>query len=330
MDPRATLVTTRHEFLRAVRAFFEESGFLETVTPTLVTNPGLEPHLLPFETTFVPQMRAGTTRAYYLPTSPEYHLKKVLSWGIPRVFEIAKSFRNGEESARHEPEFLMLEWYRHPGSYQEIATDFSRLLTQLGKRWAPSAPWNQTQHLSVCDAFRDYAGLDLEGALLGTRPSLVEQARKAGLHSVLASDSFEDAFHKILLEKIEARLGWEGPLFLWDYPASLCALARLKPGAPHLCERFEVYWKGIELANAFGELTDAAEQRRRCESDRKERLRLYGSSPALDEEFLKALEDLGELAGGIAVGLDRLLQCLLGASDLQSVLLFPKTKDCVE
>jgi lysyl-tRNA synthetase class 2 len=328
MDPRATLATTRHEFLRAVREHFENQGFIETITPTLVPNPGLEPHLLPFETNYSPQMRSGPVRPYYLPTSPEYHLKKVLSWGLPKIFEIAKSFRNGEESARHEPEFLMLEWYRHPGSYQEIATDFAALLANLGRRWAPQEPWARPQHLSVCDALRDYAGLDLEGALLGSKPSLVAQARSAGIASVAEGDSFEDAFHKILIERVEAKLGWEGPLFLWDYPASLCALAQLKPGAPHLCERFEVYWKGVELANAFGELTDAQEQRLRCEADRAERQRLYGRSPPLDEEFLQALSKLGP-AGGIAVGLDRLLQCLLGAPTLQSVLLFPKFHDSV-
>lgn len=323
--PLATKIQRLKERARIfaeVRRFFETRDFLELHTPQLVDNPGLEPHLIPFETHYVPQMGGGNPRAYYLPTSPEYHLKKALAWGVPRLFEIARSFRNGERSARHEPEFHMLEWYRHPGGYLEIAADFKALLAHLGAIWGPTEPWGQAQDLTVAEALRVHAGLDLMAALSGGA-SLTKQARDLGFGSVNAGDDFETTFHKVLLEAVEPKLGFEGPCFLWDYPASMCALARVKPENPLLCERFEVYWRGIELANAFGELTDPIEQRRRNLEDQQKRLELYGRTPPLDEAFLKALGDLKHPAGGIAVGLDRLVQVLLGAPTLQDVVAFP-------
>ncbi|MBS1983708.1 MAG: EF-P lysine aminoacylase GenX [Bdellovibrionales bacterium] len=323
MSDKVEILKKRHEAFRAVRRFFETRNFIEVHTPTLVINPGLEPQLLPFETQFEPAMGGGRRRTFYLPTSPEYHLKKALALGLPRVFEIAKSFRNGEISRTHEPEFHMLEWYRHPGSYHDIAQDFRELLAELGAQFAPAAPWALAQNLSVHEAFQKYCGLDLEGALLGTSPSLTAQAVRAGFASVHADDDFDTCFHKLIVEQIERKLGHEGPLFLWNYPASLSALSRPCPNKPHLCERFEVYWRGLELANAFGELTDAAEQRRRCLTDIETRTQIYGKSPPLDESFLQALEQLSHPAGGIAVGLDRLIQSLLGLPSVQEVIAFP-------
>ena len=313
----------RHEAFKAVRAFFDARDFIEVHTPQLVPNPGLEPHLQPFETQFVPDMGGGKARTLYLPTSPEYHLKKALALGLPRVFEVARSFRNGEIAREHEPEFFMLEWYRHPGGYDDIANDFKELMKELGRMFAPGEPWDQPKDITVAEAFRVYANVDLEGALSGRAPSLTEQAMRAGVESVSADDDFETCFHKTLLERIERKLGYDGPLFLWDYPASMAALARVKPGQTLFCERFEVYWKGLELANAFGELTDHVEQRQRCLADQAERLRLYGRTPPIDEEFIEALQRLQGPAGGIAVGLDRLIQALLGLGSLQQVIAFP-------
>ncbi len=313
----------RARILREVRSFFVERDFVEVETPLLVPNPGLEPYLVPFETTWEPGMGGGKARTYYLPTSPEYHLKKALALGLPRVFEISRSFRNGEKSRSHEPEFSMLEWYRHPGGYAEIADDFASLLARLGAEFAPAAPWKRRQDLSVCEAFRSLAGIDLEAVLKGEGESLASRARAQGFASVQADDDFETAFHKVMLDAIEAKLGFEGPLFLWDYPSSMCALARLKPEKPYLCERFEVYFRGVELANCFGELTDPVEQRVRCEADRGTRMKLYGKTPPIDEEFLSALAKLDQPAGGIAVGLDRVVQLLIGAERIQDVIAFP-------
>jgi lysyl-tRNA synthetase class 2 len=313
----------RHRVFKFVRDFFDTRDFVEVHTPLLVPNPGLEPHLVPFETRFEPQMGGGKAATFYLPTSPEYHLKKALALDLPRIFEITRSFRNGELSERHEPEFFMLEWYRSPGHYRDIADDAAELVAQLGKRWSPAEPWGTRQDITVCEAFKKYCGLDLQGALDGSAPSLNAQARNANFESVRADDDFDTSFQKLMVERIEPKLGFNGPEFLWDYPASQCALARLKPENPVLCERFELYWRGIELANVFGELTDPVEQRRRCIVDQNERLRLYGKTPPLDEEFLSALEKLKGPVGGAAMGLDRLLQCLLGAQTVQEVIAFP-------
>ena len=324
MKDKVQLLKTRHSLFKALRSFFDTQGFIEVHTPLLVVNPGLEPQLLPFATRFESQFTKLEGRDYYLPTSPEYHLKKALALGLDKIFEITKSFRNGELGTEHEPEFFMLEWYRNPGSYQDIARDFERLMKDLGETFSSEATaWSQAQHMTVSEAFQRFCKIPLEECLRAGPLELTRRARALGYESIQVSDDFDTCFGKLIVERIEPNLGLEGPLFLWDYPASQCALARLKPDNRLLCERFEVYWRGIELANAFGELTDAAEQRRRCMIDQEERRRLYGKTPPLDEAFLSALERLKGPVGGIAVGVDRLIQCLLGAASLQDVVAFP-------
>ncbi len=327
MNPKAELVRVRHQYLQSVRQFFSQRDFLELVTPTLVSNPGLEVYLEPFQTDYVPSMVKGQKKTFYLPTSPEYHLKKILALGCPKIFEIAKSFRNGESSAEHEPEFLMLEWYRCPGSYKDIANDFELLLKDLANAFsAEAALWSKVDHITVAEAFLKYAEISLDDILCG-KQSLEKQCESKYPNLFSHSDDFETLFNKILVTYVEPKLGQQGPTFLWDYPASMCALAQVKPQNALYCERFEVYWRGIELANAFGELTDEVEQRRRCLADIEIRKQKYGFSPPLDESFLQALGQLKHPAGGVAVGLDRLLQCLLGKKTLQDVLLFPKKFD---
>ena len=291
----------------------------------MVKNPGLEPHLLYFETQFNPSMGGGQKETWFLPTSPEYHLKKALAWGLPKIFEICKSFRNGEKSEEHEPEFLMLEWYRSPGDYQQIARDTEELILALGQHFHPSKSWGPAKHITVAEAFHKFCNLNLDEALRPGGRSLTQQARAAGYKSIGTIDTFEDAFNKLLVEYIEPQLGNHGPEFLWDYPAAFAALSRPHPERPHYCERFEVYVDGIELANAFGELMDPAALRGVCLKDQAQRMRLYGKSPPLDEEFLDAVAaSPHKNVGGIALGLDRLIQVLIDADTLQDAMLFPK------
>lgn len=314
---------TRDRIFQNIRCYFHQLGFIEVHTPLLVKNPGLEPHLRYFQTEFIPEMGGGKKETYYLPTSPEYHLKKALALGLDKIFEITKSFRNGEKSARHEPEFFMLEWYRSPGQLQDIQDDFGQILSGLGQQFSPGKPWQQSQSLSVHEAFVKFAEIDLEGALNGKNKGLFEQGRDLGIVSLFPDDDFETLFHKIMIEKIEPFLGFEGPLFLHSYPASMCALAKISSSNPLFCERFEVYWEGIELANAFGELTDPVEQKKRCEADIAYRMQHFGSSPPMDDEFIQALGKIQSPAAGIAVGLDRLVACLLGVRDIRDVIAFP-------
>ena len=301
----AETLKLKHRFISQLRSWFDAQAFIEIQTPLLVKNPGLEPFLHYFETEFVPQMGGGNRTKLYLPTSPEYHLKKALALGLDKVFEITKSFRNGEKSKLHEPEFLMLEWYRHPGTYKDIAEDFFQLCKTLAKNFSAEFQlWNKKTDLSVEEAFERFASLDLK--------KLSESAE------------YEERFHFEMVSKIEPALkNVEGLVYLWDYPSTFAALSQKKEQDPFYAERFEVYFKGIELANAFGELTDPAEQRSRCLEDIAKRQELYGVSPDLDEEFLGALGKLKLGAGGIAVGLERLFQTMIGKESLQEVIAFP-------
>jgi elongation factor P--(R)-beta-lysine ligase len=289
-----------------------------------VSNPGLEAHLEYFKTEFAPSMATGARETLYLPTSPEYHLKKALASGLPCIFEITRSFRNGELSRRHQPEFTMLEWYRHPGNYRDIARDVEELCAFLAEIFARDAnAWKHPRHFKVCDAFEEFCGIAMELVLRnGEQESLARRLREAGHRDISENASFEDAFHWAVLSILEPRFQDMDLVFLWDYPLEMAALARRRRDRPYLCERFEFYFRGVELGNAFGELTNAEEQRRRCEADKERRKTLYGESPPLDEDLFVALAQLEE-AGGIAVGLDRMLQCLVGATELSQVLSFP-------
>lgn len=271
-------------------------------------------------------MNKEDKRKYYLPTSPEYHLKKALSTGLPRVFELARSFRNGELSKRHQPEFTMLEWYRQPATYKEIAQDTIQLFEFLAADFAthPSY-WRDVKHFSVLEAFEEFCGIALELILRnGEQKSFARRAREAGFKHIEADAAFEDVFNFLIVDVIEKKLGEFNVSFLWDYPLELAALSRRKKDKPFLCERFEVYFKGVELANAFGELTDSKEQRRRCLKDQKTREELYSTeAPPLDEELFIALDQI-DSASGIALGVDRLLQCLSGAKEIKDIMGFPK------
>jgi len=318
----------RHEFLKSIRNFFDAKGFVEIDTPILVPNPGLEPNLEYFSTTFKPQMNDTQQRTLFLATSPEYHLKKALASGLDKIFEITSSFRNGEISPKHEPEFLMLEWYRHPGNYMDIARDGHDLFHSLAKQFSKSPEdWASPETISVCEAFQEFAAIDLE-SLLSENPAdlgqlnlpLAKVARAAG-HTEISEDwSFDDAFNALIVSKIEPALSKKKLVLLQDYPSSQAALSRPKSSKPYLCERFEIYFEGVELANAFGELTDSAEQRRRCLEDINKRKALYPNDPTpeVDESFLTALDHLDQ-AGGIALGIERLMMCMIGSQDLGDV-----------
>jgi lysyl-tRNA synthetase class 2 len=301
------LLQKRAQFRTLIREFFSTQGFCEVVTPLLVSNPGLEPNILYFETEFAPLMGRGKKQKLYLPTSPEYHLKKVLSWGAPKVFELTRAFRNGEWGKEHFPEFEMLEWYRQPGSYEEIAKDVEELLKKIWdtfqKNQANLSELGEIKHYQVKDLFFKHAQINLDHPLES------------------------DEFHQIFVEKIDPILEKENLVFLWNFPASLRALSKLDEKDPRYCKRFEVYWRGIELGNAFDELIDVQELRKVCESDRQKRLEKYAKSPDLDEAFIEAHHHLEKNMGGIAMGIDRLFQWAVGADNLSEVLLFEKLQD---
>lgn len=330
---RRAALAQRQAMLAAVRAFFAARDFAEVETPCLQVSPGLEPYLRTFATTL--EGPTGEATVLHLHTSPEFAMKKLLVAGVPRLYQLARVFRNGERSPTHHPEFTMLEWYRAGADLTELMDDTEALVRTAARaagaerlvhgRHAcdPFAPWHR---LSVAEAFATYAGLDI----LATAPDplapdarlLKAEAARIGV-STTAYDRWDDVFFKILLDRIEPHLGIGVPTILHSYPLSMAALARRSPADPRVAERFEAYAAGIELANAFGELTDAAEQRRRFAADAALKYALTGETAAIDEDFLAALDYGLPDSAGIALGFDRLVMLATGAATIDAVLWAP-------
>lgn len=322
----------RQAILGAVRQFFAERDFVEVETPTLQVSPGLEPHLQAFETALL--RPDGSALQRFLHTSPEFACKKLLAAGEARLFTLPRVFRNGERAATHHPEFTLLEWYRAEPEMERLFEDCEGLLRATAKAagvkllyWQGQAvdPFQAFDRLTVGEAFQRYADIDLFASLADPAAPdaavLRRAARDQGIR-VADDDSWADLVTKIMLDRIEPRLGFGRPTFLTDYPIALAALARPKQAAPHLAERFEIYVAGLELANAFGELTDPIEQRRRFRADMDLKQQLYGLRYPIDEDFLAALAAMPP-ACGIALGIDRLVMLLTAASHIEEVLWAP-------
>ena len=330
MDRRET-ARARARLQAEVRAFLAGRGYEEVETPCLVPAPGMEPHLDAFHAPFVPE-GGGPARPLWLHTSPEYAMKRLLAEGFPRIFQLARVFRNGEVSATHNPEFTMLEFYRAGTDAEGIMQDLEALLERCaralcgGARVAAAAgPLDLAApypRVPVAELFARHVGVDLP-ACGGEAAALRAALAARGLDAGRPDDSFDDLFFRAFLERIEPALAAAGrPVYAVDWPASMAALARLKRSDLRVAERFELYAGGLELANGFSELTDAAEQRRRLSGERALRARLGRPLYPLDEPFLEAVGRMPE-AGGVAVGLDRVLMLLTAARSIEDVLLFP-------
>jgi lysyl-tRNA synthetase class 2 len=305
----------------AMRQWFAAEGFVEVETPSLQVAPGAEVHLTGFVTDW--ELPDGEKRERWLHSSPELAMKKLLAGGLERLFQFARVFRNAEGSALHHPEFTMLEWYRAGAGYETIMEDCASLLRLTGAselRWQDKVcdPNAAPERVTVADAFQRHAGVDLF-ATIGNAEKL---ARASGI-AMHAGDSWDDVFFRIMFEKIEPHLGMGNPTVLCEYPISMAALARAKPGDPRVAERFELYCCGVELANAFGELTDPAIQRARLQADMDEKERLYGVRWPVDQDFLAALEHGLPSCSGIALGFDRLVMLATGAAHIEDVMWLP-------
>lgn len=320
----------RGRILANIRAWFASEGFIEVDCGALQVSPGNETHLHAFEATLVNP--DGTRHARYLHTSPEFACKKLLAAGETRIFSLVHCFRNRERTALHAPEFTMLEWYRANEPYERIIADTVELLrlaaratgTPLTWRGKVCDPLGEPEHLSVAEAFARHAGIDLLATLKprgSDREALANQARAQGI-AFAQDDSWSDIFSRILVERVEPKLGQGRPTVLFEYPAVEAALARVSPRDPRIAERFELYASGVELANGFGELTDPDEQRRRFEADMALKQKLYGERYPIDETFLAALQQMPE-ASGVALGLDRLVMLATGATHINQVIWTP-------
>ncbi|HEY1506704.1 MAG TPA: EF-P lysine aminoacylase EpmA [Stellaceae bacterium] len=314
----------RGRVLKAMREVFASRGFAEVETPALQVSPGLEPHLKAFTTLLERPGEEAAPR--FLHTSPEFAMKKLLVAGMPRIFQLTHCFRNAERGATHSPEFSMLEWYRAGAGYLDLVADCeallraagARLMTWRGRVCDPHAAW---ERVTVAEAFGRHCGIDIL-TTVENRDALAAAARPLGI-APHHGDSWEDLFFRIFLAAVEPKLGIGAPTVLYDYPITMAALARPKASDPALCERFELYVCGLELANAFGELTDPVEQRRRFEADQAKKRALYGETYPIDEDFLAALVHGMPESAGIALGFDRLVMLASGATHIDDVLWAP-------
>jgi lysyl-tRNA synthetase class 2 len=329
---RRGFLLARGRIRSAVRGWFEARAFVEVESAALQVSPGNEAHLHAFATEAVGP--DGARAPLYLHTSPEFACKKLLAAGETRIFDLAKVWRNRERGPLHHPEFTMLEWYRAGEPYETLMDDCAALLAlaaeaagtrRLTWRGREADPFAAPERVTVAQAFDRFAGIDLlatvavDGAT--DRDALAAAAKTAGIR-VADDDTWADVFSRVLVEKIEPNLGMGRPTILCEYPVAEAALARPKPGDPRVAERFELYACGVELANAFGELTDAGEQRRRFEAEMAEKARVYGERYPIDEDFLAALEIMPE-ACGAALGFDRLVMLAVGAQRIEQVLWVP-------
>ena len=293
---RKSYLLLREKILRNIREFFVNRDYLEVETPQLITAPAPETHI-----------ESIAVNDRYLQTSPELCMKRLLAHGFPRIFQIARCFRDGERGTLHLPEFTLLEWYRTGIDYRDLMEECEELFLFLSKGLGLGArlscrgleidleaPW---ERISVRTAFERYATVSLDQALR------------------------DNQFDQTLVTEIEPRLGMKTPTFLHDYPASLAALARLKPTSPSVAERFEIYVGGIELANGFSELNDVHEQRLRFEKELEQRALAGKCVSPMPERFLRELASMPE-AAGIALGVDRLVMILGDAGTIDEVVAF--------
>lgn len=329
---RRPCLMARNRIVARMRRLFDERGFIEVETATLQVSPGNETHLHAFSTGLV--RPDGSTEPLYLHTSPEFACKKLLAAGERRIFSLARAYRNRERGPLHHPEFTLLEWYRAEETYEALMADCADLLAAAAEaadtrtltfRGRVADPFAVPERITLAEAFSRFAGIDLLGTLdrsgATDRDRLAAGARQAGIRTA-ADDTWSDVFSRILVDRVEPRLGLGRATILYEYPAPEAALARPKASDGRVAERFELYACGVELANAFGELTDADEQRRRFESAMTEKMRVYGETYPLDEDFLAALA-LMPKASGAALGLDRLVMLATGASRIDQVLWAP-------
>ncbi|MCB9991818.1 MAG: EF-P lysine aminoacylase GenX [Rhodospirillales bacterium] len=312
--------------IKAIRTYFDEQSFAEVETPILQVCPTVDTHIHGFATD-LKGVDLQYERTLYLHTSPEFAMKKLMVAGMTQLYQICHVFRNCEGSRLHSPEFTMIEWYRAGADYNDIMEDCVGLLracadklgiTHYRHRDAKCDPYAEWQKLSVTQAFADYADIDLCAYLEDT--AAFSAAIEAKGIRVADDDRWDDLFFRVMAEKIEPYLGMDVPTFLYDYPVCMASLSRRKKTDPRFAERFELYVCGIELANAFSELTDPAEQEKRFHEDLATKKALYGETYPVDEDFLAALRHGLPESGGIALGIDRLVMLATGVDDIEQIL----------
>ena len=329
---RRPFLAARAKIVRDLRDWFADEGFIEVETSVLQVSPGNETHLHAPRTELMTAQGEQITR--YLRTSPEFAAKKLLAAGEEKIVEFARVFRDRERGDLHLPEFTMLEWYRCGAGYDDVMADCVVIIAKAAQaantrqftfRGKMADPFLEPELLSVGNAFARDAGIDLLATIhdgRGDRAALASAARNKV--RISEDDDWSDIFSKVLVEHIEPKLGQGHLTVLYDYPAPEAALARVSLDDPRTAERFEVYACGVELANGFGELTNADEQRDRFEASMDEKQKRYGERYPIDEDFIAAVGVMPE-ASGVALGFDRLVMLAAGATKIDQVVWTPPT-----
>ena len=320
-QPTVTLevLKLRARLLERIRAFFSERGVLEVETPVLSTAAVTDPMLASMATRYTgPRFPRG--QAFYLHTSPEFPMKRLLAAGSGSIYQICKVFRDGEAGRLHNPEFTMLEWYRVGFDYQRLMDETDELVMRL---LAPTLSLDAPERLSYRETFRRHAGLDPHTAT-STDFATVAKAHKIGVPPELLTQNDLAVWRDLLLTHVvEPMLGQGRLTFIYDYPAAQASLARIQPGDPPVAARFELYLNGIELANGFHELADADEQRTRFERQLHTRAASGQPLVPMDERLLAALAQGLPDCAGVALGFDRLVMLAAGARTIAEVIAFP-------
>jgi len=309
-------LATRAMLLATARRHFADRGVLEVETPAWSQAGVTDVHIESLTAS-----AGGLGLRGYLSTSPEFAMKRLLAAGSGDIYQICRAFRDGERGRFHNPEFTLIEWYRIGFDIDLLMSDVETLLgAMLAPQRAP-APWPPAVRLSYREALRRYAGVDAsEDSIADFRSALAER----GITIPEGLGDVRDAWLDLLMSTVVGpQLGHGALCFIHSYPASQAALARLRPTEPDTAERFEAYFEGVELANGFRELADAAEQRRRFEGDRAARRRLGRDAPPIDENLLAALEAGLPDCSGVALGFDRVVMLATGARSIDEVIAFP-------
>ncbi|MEK7065319.1 MAG: EF-P lysine aminoacylase EpmA [Patescibacteria group bacterium] len=318
----------RFEVIKLLREFFWSQGFTEVDTPNIVRHPGQEPYLSPMKINIHDE--TGKEFAGYLHTSPEYTMKKMLAAGWDKIFSVCKCYRDYESfGGTHEPEFLMIEWYRAGEDFFALMNDVESAFNFLIQRLSQNFQFSifnfqsisnfQFKKFSMRELWKRFVSVDLDEYL--TSKKMFGLCVKKG-YNVKEDESYEDLFYRIFLNEIEPKLKDMGGVIVHHYPAQMAALSRLSPTDPRYAERFEVYINGLELANAFSELTDADEQLKRLKEEQALRQKLGKDVYDIDTEFISALKTMPPSAG-IALGIDRLVMVLGGCEKIENVITLP-------
>lgn len=293
--------------LKYLRDFFNKRDFLEVMTPPMVQNPGMEVHIHPFKVSSA-HLEKGTD--LYLQTSPEFAMKELLSEGFEKIYNISYCFRDEPVSETHRPQFLMLEWYRANENYQKIKLDCKELISNL-----PENAFSKLDEVTVSELFQEYCKFEILN-FLDHGELYLKITKDFKKLSVTKELPWEDLFFMLFLNEIEPKLKKIPAIIVDEYPAPLSALATLKDSDPRVCQRFELYLNGIEVANCFNELTDLKEQKARFIMDAKKKKELYGYSLPEPEVLYTALKNKIPPSAGIALGVERLLMATYKREDL--------------